>query len=451
MNVQLDNSENKLSTEVQEKFPITSIVKECKFFGDLPDKETLEKKKKTIYIVDSRDRNMDLYPDPSNYKIDLCEEFTDIKEIELINVQMPRIAYTINNNNDQLHVWYGAEEAKLTLLHGTYEKGEDLAKSIETTLNNGFIFGEDLPKIKVDYITRLHKLVFRTVNLMDDKDRLNINGLLAFNFKGSRYPYQDGERFETCLPENSCGEVLGFRPKIYDMFIGVVALNEIDHETKGMDQLLENCCPGETEKVYYMRPLNGHIKSHLKIPHNPTKQDHELVKYVETLYLRRVDGPDQECDFIKIKVFNEYNCLERETNPGWLVTANGKYQVPHGEYEVFVDYIISEDIIELKPHKYLLLQIPKCHRFGSNDTVTKSSFAKVPFQQGEFPFHTVNGIGNIKSFNPTLGSLNQLHIKFYPYKKRAENYTKTTFDFAGGEHVLMFAFIHYKQALKYGT
>ena len=106
-------------------------------------------------------------------------------------------------------------------------------------------------------------------------------------------------------------------------------------------------------------------------------------------------------------------------------------------------------MIDLSPHKYLLLQIPRCHRFQSINNTTKGSFAKIPLQSGEYPFTNVNGLGNIKYFNPVLGGLNTLHIKFYPYKKRGDSTNRQTFDFAGGEHVLMFALVQYKQALKY--
>ena len=456
------NIDNLISND-NERYPITNIVKECQLFSDLPDREKLEKKKTVIYMIDSRDRNMDLYPDPANYKIDLSEEFRDIRELELLSVQMPKNIYTINNNNDKLKIYYGDHEVTVSLLHGCYKDGEELANSLETTLNNCHQLINN-PKITVTYNKRLHKLIFRSHNILDNKGNINSNGFLTFYLQGNRYPYGDGNTFETCLPDRSCGSIIGFRAKVYDMFAGIVAINEIDSETTNISDLSDTIKECE-DKIYYMRQLQGDIVDKLKIPYNieevcdktesnnrvvnNPKTTKSVIKYLDTIYIRRCDHPDDE--FIPVTIYNEDSCLERENITGWFVTINEKYKISHGKYEVFVDYIISEDMIDLEPYKYILLQIPKCHRFNSLDTITRKSFAKIPLQVGEYRFNAINVLGNIKFFNPILGGLTQLHIKFYPYKKHGDLTNNKTFDFAGGEHVLTFAIVHYKQPLKYGS
>lgn len=430
-------------------------------------------------MIDSRDRNMDLYPDPSNYKIDLSDEFKDIREFELINVQMPSPIYTINKNNDQLRVYYGDHETNITLLHGVYNKGCELAKSLETSLNSCHNLIHK-PSISVIYIERLQKLLFRSHNLIEKNGNININGLITFAFQGNKYPYGDGNHYETCLPDQSCGDVLGFSAKIYDMFAGLVAINEIDNDDPTYMEIMDNfynnnnsdsnsdigsdigndignaigidrkCVGNCDDKIYYMRQLDGNIIDKLKIPCNSSSNNNKLVTYVDTVYIRRCDS-NNPSDFIPANIYHENSCLAREGLVGWLVTINQKYNLLCGQYELFVDYIISDHIIDLNPHKYLLLEIPKCHRINSIDSRTRKSFSKIPLQVPEYQFTNINTLGNIKYFNPVLSGLNKLHIKFYPYKKRGDLTNNMTFDFAGGEHVLLFAFVHYKQALKYGT
>ena len=196
-----------------------------------------------------------------------------------------------------------------------------------------------------------------------------------------------------------------------------------------------------------MRQLSGKFTSKFRIPCNSSKSSNYLFQYIETVYIR----DKNKGNFIPVKICNEKSCLERSDIDTCIITTKRKYNLEHGEYELFVDYILSEDIIDLNPHKYVLLQIPKCNRFQSIDSVTKGSFSKIPLQSGEHMFTNINGLGNIKYLNPILPRLDSLHIKFYPYKNKSDNTNKQTFDFEGGEHVLTFAFVQYKQSLKYGT
>ena len=131
---------------------------------------------------------------------------------------------------------------------------------------------------------------------------------------------------------------------------------------------------------------------------------------------------------------------------GWIIESNEK--LPHGEYYVYVNFLVSPNPIELIPHKYILLRMPKCHRFNSMDKSTQMSFAKIPIGN-ELQFLNQNGIGIIKYFKQPLPRLDSLQIQFTPYKKGCDSSNRELFDFSGGEHVLVFAFVFHKQNLKY--
>ena len=83
------------------KYPITGHVNNNRVLKELPNIDNLESKKTVIYMIDSRDRNTDIYPDPSNYEIELNDEFNNVKELELLSIQMSDYVYSINNNKDQ--------------------------------------------------------------------------------------------------------------------------------------------------------------------------------------------------------------------------------------------------------------------------------------------------------------------------------------------------------------
>lgn len=447
------------------------------------EEERLNKTRTVVYVVDSRDRNRDRYPDPANYRVDLNDEFRDVQAIELMSVQMPSTFYTINANNDQLHVSYGDESYTVVLLHGIYKEGGDLAKAVEEGLNRNRPV--DTPPFQVYFNSRLNRLVFRSPHLYKE-GRFQLNGFLTLHFEGNTHAYGDGSRSETELPSASCGEVLGFAPKTYDMYVGNAHLNplsdvdgyesqygllrskrsKIDTEDNTGDNTGDNSGDNKNEledplpgTYYLLRSLDKSLKSHLMQPLPDTKTEDSdespgLQAPVCYVYLRQVAGVDgpltRPAPFVAMRLRGPRNCTSEEVD-SYLVEAEMDYELPHGEYQVFVDYLAAPNMVELNPWKYLMLRVPRCHRFQSSDKTTMQSFAKIPLCS-EYQINHLNALGNVKRFNPVLAGLNSLSIQFYPYRKYGDSTNRKTFDFAGGgEHVLVFAMIMRKQSTNYTT
>ena len=58
---------------------------------------------KNIVILSS-DRNLDKYPEPNNYKIQLPEQFFDVTQIQLLEGLIPASQYNINSENNILYL-----------------------------------------------------------------------------------------------------------------------------------------------------------------------------------------------------------------------------------------------------------------------------------------------------------------------------------------------------------
>ena len=54
-------------------------------------------------VIDSRDRNTDMFPNPSEYSINLGKEIHNILSIELISAEIPNSEYIINGNNNLIY------------------------------------------------------------------------------------------------------------------------------------------------------------------------------------------------------------------------------------------------------------------------------------------------------------------------------------------------------------
>lgn len=108
--------ESKLKSEVidykviNDKAPETSgqqvLIEQPKKFKELLQdsfSKTSEHIKNEVVVIDSRDRDITLYPSNSNYQIDLDEEYKNILSVELISIDIPKTQYLINNTNNLLY------------------------------------------------------------------------------------------------------------------------------------------------------------------------------------------------------------------------------------------------------------------------------------------------------------------------------------------------------------
>ena len=64
-----------------------------------------EEQKRTFstLIIDSRDRNYNIYPNANDYTIDLDEVYQDVLSIELVSAKVPFSNYLINSTNNILY------------------------------------------------------------------------------------------------------------------------------------------------------------------------------------------------------------------------------------------------------------------------------------------------------------------------------------------------------------
>lgn len=439
------------NSKLDENYPITGIVN-----SHIPKSNITDQVKptKTVnYIIDSRDRNRQIYPSPSKYVIPLSEEYRDIKEIELLSVQLPKVTYTINKNNDQLKLFLGDECCNLSLIPGRFEKGKQLAKSVETSINDNRPIGT--PNIRVDYLEHLHKLIFRSPNI-HQLGKVDVRGFMTFDFEGNKTCYGDGTKFETKYPNNSCGEVLGFEPGLYDMYCGKIFINPIDEidnvilDDEAIQDLISDdvenspLCEDSRYTKYVIRGDNILLSKCILRPIT----SESLTCNVDYVYLC-----NKQSNFIPAKVISKYTCsttgVANKHLDSWVVEIDRYWNITHGHYELFTDYIVSNKIVDLTPHKYVLLKIPRCHRFQSIDKDTQKSFAKIPLQTGEYHISNLNAPGNIKGFNPPLPLLDKLEIQWLNYSSNSPSSGSQLFDFVGGEHVLEFAIVYHRQPLRY--
>lgn len=150
--------------------------------------------RKYRYIIDSRDRNTNLYPNPATYTIKLDEGLTDVISTELILTDFKFNEYNVTKYNNVLYTVSGME---YVLPHGVYT-GETLATALT-----------DTTPFTVTYNDTKRKLTFTS-----DTE-------VVLKFKDDSLKRYDMDTFVDVYPNNSIGKLLGFGIDNYELVVNI--------------------------------------------------------------------------------------------------------------------------------------------------------------------------------------------------------------------------------------
>jgi hypothetical protein len=89
------------------------------------------------YVIDSRDRNTNIYPSPASYSINLPESILNVESVKLLLADVPFSRYIVHNANNILHIsetGNATNAIAIELITGDYE-AVALANHIQSRLN----------------------------------------------------------------------------------------------------------------------------------------------------------------------------------------------------------------------------------------------------------------------------------------------------------------------------
>ena len=150
-------------------------------------------------LLDSRDRNNDLYPESENYNIKLDSTFRNVFSIELLQATIPNSDYIINNRNNTIHF----EETSGTILeasipNGNYIDENDIASQLELAMKN---IGSSDYNVSFNSITQKFTIT---------SDRTGGSGIFTLKFQGNEEIFGTTGATRTTYLASSIGSILGF-------------------------------------------------------------------------------------------------------------------------------------------------------------------------------------------------------------------------------------------------
>jgi hypothetical protein len=162
-----------------------------------------------VLIVNSADRNINIYPNPSQYRVQLDDRYYDVEALELCCALIPLSAYNVNTSNNVLLF---EETAGVTLTAlipvGNYPDVTALSVAVAASLTAASVNG-------VTYTATVDPLTNK-ITITSDGAGGSIFTLIFFG-----QPTLEGigptqfQRERPAFPPNSIGGVLGYNPQDY--------------------------------------------------------------------------------------------------------------------------------------------------------------------------------------------------------------------------------------------
>jgi hypothetical protein len=151
------------------------------------------KNKVTRFVIDSRERNISLFPNPNDYEVQFIQELHDVSKVTLLSTTFPFSSYIVNTTNNILTVAYNNVVYDVEIDIGNYTE-----TALATELQNAINTEIGGTHFKVDYVSK------------KDNFSIRCDGSFGLVFVGNqvKHPYSDS--FDKLYRARSIGKLLGF-------------------------------------------------------------------------------------------------------------------------------------------------------------------------------------------------------------------------------------------------
>ena len=379
-------------------------------------------------VIESNDRNSNLYPNISDYVVELPKQYRKVKKIDLTFAYIPNSLFNINNNNNKL---YFSEQdnydipLEIHIPKGQYDKTLSQTTSI---ISNTQIYQDQLGKIIQDYLNNVgnatysvefDKLSNNYIIESDLYDTINQEPtLFSLLFKGNDIPI--GKYSTEKVPVRNMDNTIKRDSK-----------NNVIYEDKFFGEKMSTYKKNSIGKHIGFNKLNynGLITTQIENinnkPHNVlgtnTTFTKDLVKNKYIVIANQL--PNQPIQYYRYKIINILNDYEIELDSPVVQINNAS---------LYKGWFQGEFIRNLDTDKYVILQLLNGDygRLDSHNSNIQDSFAILPIlNNNKQPWPDEKKF--YIEYKKQLPDIDKLHIRFV-------NNNGDLIEFNGMDHLLIF-------------
>jgi hypothetical protein len=290
-------------------------------------------KENYTFIVDSKFRNQEEYPNPNNYVVNFDIPFKNVFGIEILEVSVPKTMYNIDNNTNKLYIYVNTTKNSI-INYFDMAKGLnwDKLNSVKNTEDNEIInyyLSDNLKKnIKIDDIsnygiTNLNKYNYvTTANILNwNRVIININELdnsdnAEFNYK-SIYNIELSEDLKINNVFDNYNELEKYNIDNLRTYNVIPIIDEIyDHKFyltwyNSGTIFIENNYGLKWEYIGNTRPNKGNIIDNAFIKNKIKNSEFKLS--IEELELSNIDISNKN-NYIELDINGNKNFYKPKTN-----------------------------------------------------------------------------------------------------------------------------------------
>lgn len=385
-------------------------------------------------VVDSRDRDLTLYPESNDYVYKCPEEYKDVISAELVLGDFPNSGYNVYSKNNEMIIESGAISQKILVPFGEYTNSNlidilngsngDLFKTFTSAdIYFNFSVNPNNNRIKIQSNRKFTFNLDYTLNNRYQK-KYTASGFQRYNCdQGDINNYYDSIKYY------SIDKTLGFDRKMHTAENKYLPMNYncIDNQN---NFILEDITATSTGASVGTSD-NGYVMYDITLTSDEDAREiYSVGDYIEfqTGQIYRIVNIINK-NTIKVEDFKSIGA------PPFSITILPYYA------------IYAESVFDIECPQYVILDIPEFHYLKSKETSINESFAIIPFRPGcktTIDSAHVSLDKEIKYFNPPLARLTSLRIKFL-------RYDGTLYDFMGRNHVFALKITTLNQPGKYNN
>ncbi len=367
-----------------------------------PDRNITHGRTSKYFVIDSRDRDKNKYPEANRYRLDVPQEWRDIVSAELIYGSIPNTYYNVTDFNNTFYITEDSIHlTSIKLPVGQYDNQKllDTLNGVYGNLFSGLTNQYHFTKNPINNTLRIQS------NRKSNTDfEYNINYLIT----------------DSCspCPYRSIDEVIGFKNNLYRS-------TEIDLSAINISYISDL----STESV------NGYPL--LKLVATSASGDFKsLFQSGDSLIINGAE--------IRVYEVKNASTFTFEITDGTpianLTVLSGAGLIQN------MSVLISPNIFHIECNPYVVLKIRDFHNYNSNNA-SENSYTIIQLNnnpctiinQGTIP---VDGV--TKNFNPPLPRLPYIDLEFC-------NPDGTPFEFRGEDHMLVLRLNMLNQPAKYNN
>jgi len=361
-----------------------------------PNKVKAHNESSNIVVIDSNDRNKNIFNNSNNYTITFPSVFKDVSEIELISIYYRYSNYELDQSNNKVFITNITKESDIEI---TIPKGNYQTPEFES------IFSKVYSNLSLDYkiLIKFSSILNRFYFIIDSTDMYSVN------FKGTPDTglatlYSDNHN-----NDNSEYSLFKYKEKTNGRYFG---FSENYFTNKPLiDKLNIFVTPNNDNYDHVLSLTISDNKNYLQLVDTLNMYDSDLILTIDT--------PAEEYHINNVKINNDYTIkfIIHKNKIDIMVTLAEDLSSKFNSTEVLnptiYTNIIIGDIIRTKDRdKYVLIDIKEFDRLVSINDNIHNSYVKIPVDQKEHQYFDNAKIhGTIKYFDPIMASLDRLTIQ----------------------------------------